>query len=250
MSAPCASAYTPWYMGMQEVPAEYQRGTQRSTSNSAYWQFRDFIESVDENYAEEIQEVKENWSDIETEALENQEIFEETALSLYNQNQDSGQSFLTIYANTLALNAYSMAQGLPIDSDTTAPTVSAMIPDENAIDAPIASLIIVSFSKSMDTSTINATTFTVSDETGEIAGTITSNWLTSTFTPNNKLAYDTVYTVTLANGIKDLSGNSLDPIVYTFKTESLESDEDDSSSDSSGGGGGGGCFFSRISEKD
>ncbi|MGD9211321.1 MAG: C69 family dipeptidase, partial [Desulfobacteraceae bacterium] len=40
MSAPCASAYTPWYMGMQEVPTEYQRGIQRSTSNSAYWQFR------------------------------------------------------------------------------------------------------------------------------------------------------------------------------------------------------------------
>lgn len=57
-------------------------------------------------------------------------------------------------------------------SDTTAPAVGSTSPTNGATDVAISSTITATFSESMDASTINTTTFTVSDGSSNIGGTV------------------------------------------------------------------------------
>jgi methionine-rich copper-binding protein CopC len=68
--------------------------------------------------------------------------------------------------------------------------------------------ITATFSGKMDASTITTSTFVVSDDFGNIAGTVTYTGTTATFTPATDLDYK-VYTATITTGARDLSGNAL-----------------------------------------
>jgi hypothetical protein len=95
-------------------------------------------------------------------------------------------------------------------ADTTAPTVSSVIPLTGASGVSIGSNLSAVFSEPMDLSTVNTTTFTLKQGTTDVAGTVTTpSTTTATFNPTSNLANSTVYTATIATGVKDLAGNAL-----------------------------------------
>jgi hypothetical protein len=122
--------------------------------------------------------------------------------------------------------------GVPGNPDTTPPTVTSIAPGNGGSDVPIGSKVEATFSKAMDATTINGSTFTLTKPDGPdsdtnpdlVSGTVaydsTSN--KATLTPSASLDYSTTYTATVkggANGVKDAAGNPLSADeVWTFTT--------------------------------
>ncbi len=103
--------------------------------------------------------------------------------------------------------------------DTTSPTVSSTTPANNTTGVAINSAMSATFSEAMDSSTITADTFTLTSPAGVITGAVNYSGTTATFTPSSNLAYNTVYTVKITTGVKDLAGNSLAvDYVWSFTT--------------------------------
>jgi hypothetical protein len=99
------------------------------------------------------------------------------------------------------------------------PTVSSTYPLNNASVVERNKAVLLTFSEAMDPLSINNSTFTVTQGTTAIAGTVTYSGKTATFTPANTLAANTVYTWTITTGAKNLAGNALSAnTVWTFTT--------------------------------
>jgi len=99
------------------------------------------------------------------------------------------------------------------------PTVIAISPIGIVLDIPTDSLIIIEFSKDMDSSSITTDTFLVNDGSNNISGTVTYNdsEKTANFTPEINLSYHIEYTTKITTNVKDLAGNSLvDDYIWTF----------------------------------
>ncbi len=102
------------------------------------------------------------------------------------------------------------------DPATTPPVVVLTDPVNGAINVDPAGLIRVFFSKDMDSSTINSSSFTVS---GGINGTVSYSDSVAVFTPNDTLGFNTLYTVTIDTTVADTFGNKLEnPYVFSFTT--------------------------------
>src|ERR1041384_3004015 len=109
--------------------------------------------------------------------------------------------------------------GLAIPADTTAPTVSAVVPLNAATGVGISGKPAAVFSEAMDPLTISTATFTVKQGATPVAGTVTYAGVTATFTPTGNLAPLTTYTATITTATKDLAGNALAAnFVWTFTT--------------------------------
>ena len=67
----------------------------------------------------------------------------------------------------------------------------------------------VTFNEEVKSSTLNAATFTLTQGTTVVAGTVTSDDKKVTFKPAVALTANTVYTGTITTGVKDESGNTL-----------------------------------------
>ena len=93
--------------------------------------------------------------------------------------------------------------------DFIAPTVSSTSPVNGATGVAINSTITAAFSETMQSSTINTNTFTVSDAKGNISGRISYSGTTATFTPSSNLSDSTTYTARITTGVKDIAGNAL-----------------------------------------
>jgi hypothetical protein len=104
--------------------------------------------------------------------------------------------------------------------DTTAPTVSATDPLNGATGVALNKKIAALFSEAMDPATILAANVTVTAPGPvPVLGTVAYVGNTMTFTPTSLLAPNTLYTVTIGVGAKDLAGNPLaSPFVWTFRT--------------------------------
>ena len=102
--------------------------------------------------------------------------------------------------------------GIP---DTTKPAVTLTDPLNNATGVSISKLIVITFSKQMDQTTITSLTFTLKQGSTSVAGAVTYTGTTATFTPAVNLAYSTIYTGTITTGAKDMAGNAL-AINHTF----------------------------------
>jgi hypothetical protein len=100
------------------------------------------------------------------------------------------------------------------------PVVTARSPEPNKTNVPVDTVVTATFSKEMNGSTFDASSFKVEDSGSQVVGAIAydSATRTVTFTPDNPLKTDTEYTVTLTGAIEDMSGNSLfdAPDVWTF----------------------------------
>ena len=99
--------------------------------------------------------------------------------------------------------------GFTTTSDADPPIVISTIPVNGATGVATNSTINVTFSEAMQSSTINANTFTVSDGSGKISGTVSYSGTTATFTPSGNLSDSTTYTAKITTGVRDLAGNAL-----------------------------------------
>jgi hypothetical protein len=94
-------------------------------------------------------------------------------------------------------------------TDVVLPTVTLTNPANNTADVALNQIVTVSFSEPMDHTTINASTFTLKQESTTIGGTVSYTGTTATFKPASNLAPNKNYTATITTGVKDLSGNAL-----------------------------------------
>ncbi|RKY40020.1 MAG: hypothetical protein DRP85_09410, partial [Candidatus Makaraimicrobium thalassicum] len=109
---------------------------------------------------------------------------------------------------------YSTAYALtytPNIINNTPLSILSFTPVENQINTPVTTTVSVIFDKAVLPSTINATTFILASGATSISGSISlsDDGTTASFAPTNTLSYESLITVTLNVGIKDLAGNSL-----------------------------------------
>jgi len=103
--------------------------------------------------------------------------------------------------------------------DVNAPFVSFTIPSKGAVGVPLNQNLEVTFTKTMDASTITTANFTLTQGTTAITGFVTYTDTTAYFAPAVDLAPNTEYTATVTSGVKDLAGNTLDSnYVWKFTT--------------------------------
>lgn len=96
--------------------------------------------------------------------------------------------------------------------DITLPTVTLTDPANSATGVALNKLIVITFSKPMDQTTITSLTFTLKQGSTPVSGAVTYNGTNNkaTFTPaSNSLAYNKIYTATVTTGAKDMAGNAL-----------------------------------------
>jgi hypothetical protein len=101
-----------------------------------------------------------------------------------------------------------------------APVVSSTLPTNGATNVLVGQTISATFSQTMSSSTISASTFTVTGPGGvAVAGAVSYSGLVATFTPKTNLANSTVYTATITSGVSSIAGSSLAAnYVWTFTT--------------------------------
>jgi hypothetical protein len=124
---------------------------------------------------------------------------------------------IVLLAGGLAYFAY-LASTAP---SSNAPTVTLTSPFYGATGTGINTKLLVTFSKAMDTTTLNNGTLTLAHGSTATTGKVTFTSLTETFAPTAQLATNTKYTATVTTGAKDSSGNRLAVnYVWSFTTGS------------------------------
>lgn len=117
---------------------------------------------------------------------------------------------------SILLSSFLAACGAETAPDNTAPSILSTIPSSNfmrvnsssnATGVAINSKISAVFSETMNSTTINASTFKIDGVTGAIA--YDSATKTATFTPSAPLKKLKKYSVTVTTGVKDVAGNAL-----------------------------------------
>jgi hypothetical protein len=102
------------------------------------------------------------------------------------------------------------------------PSVLSSDPAVDATDVVLNKTVTVTFSKAMDASSLNSTTFTINQETTPVEGTISYSGTMVSFKPTISLTPGTVYTGTVTTGAISDSGNSLEnDYVWEFTTGNL-----------------------------
>jgi hypothetical protein len=137
-----------------------------------------------------------------------------TLCSLINVLSGQGIISTTPAANAVKRLAYLALLGIVCATPVLAipPTISSTYPGSNGFDAPVDTVIIVTFSNSMDITTINSNTFVVfSSQTGRLQGNYTFNADTTviSFTPTHPFTVGEPVGVTLTTGIADANGDTL-----------------------------------------
>jgi hypothetical protein len=113
-------------------------------------------------------------------------------------------------------NEVTIPSGTP---DTTAPTVTSMVPVANTVGVALNSNIIAVFGEAMDSLTITETTFTLRHGSTTDGGSVTYSGVSAVFNPGSNLLASTAYTATVTTGARDLAGNALlTNHVWTFTT--------------------------------
>jgi hypothetical protein len=109
-------------------------------------------------------------------------------------------------------------------SDATAPTVMSTNPLDGAIDFPLNRNLVVEFSEGLAPSSVNSSSFIVTDGITSVAGAVVYAGTSVTFNPTNDLAANTLYTATLTTDITDLA-TPANPLatdyVWSFTTDAV-----------------------------
>lgn len=116
--------------------------------------------------------------------------------------------------NPLATTTWNFRTAL----DTTAPTIVSRSPAPGATGVPVGSNVVVTFSEPV---TAGANSFTLTNAAGVrvlALVTLSADGRTLTLDPLLNLTAGRTYTVGLTNGIRDLAGNRLAPVTWTFGT--------------------------------
>lgn len=112
MATPCTSAFTPWYLGNQEIPVAFRNGTNQHSANSAYWTFRDLSRYTDVRYQTVIGKTREQIESFEKQEFEAQAKLEDDALKLYGGNKDQAVRFLAGYSSKMAEQSLRLGNSL------------------------------------------------------------------------------------------------------------------------------------------
>jgi hypothetical protein len=105
--------------------------------------------------------------------------------------------------------------------DTTPPTVSSVMPANNATGIMLNASVSATFSEAMTNAALNTSSFSLRPSASgpTVAGTVNVSGNTATFTPSTSLAGSTQYTATIDAGVTDAAGNALGSnYVWQFKT--------------------------------
>ena len=120
--------------------------------------------------------------------------------------------------NALAREEWTFRTGTT--ADTTPPTVESTVPAPGALGVLVGANITATFSEAMLGSSISTSTFTVTGA-ASVSGTVTlaADNVTAIFDPGVDLDPNTIYTVTITNGVKDLASNQMSAnYQWTFTT--------------------------------
>lgn len=97
--------------------------------------------------------------------------------------------------------------------------VTSTSPADGAINVPTNTTITAIFTENLDPTTVNDTTFLLTQAGTPVAGTVSSAGKTAVFAPTAALTANTAYTATLTTGVKDFDGEPLKSNkVWTFTT--------------------------------
>lgn len=99
--------------------------------------------------------------------------------------------------------------GNTVNEDAASPTIISTSPGNNATGLAVNSNVKVTFSETMDSSSINSSTFTVRKGGSNINGSISYGGTFATFLPISSLSTFRGYTATITTGVKDSNGNAL-----------------------------------------
>ncbi|MBM9576888.1 Ig-like domain-containing protein [Leptospira sp. 201903070] len=145
--------------------------------------------------------------------------FDPTAALAYNTNYTATitTTVKDVAGNPMAVN-YSWSFTTGNTPDITPPTVVLASPINGATGVATNANVIVAFSESMDCTTLNTITFSLSAGAA-IPGTVTCSGASATFAPTAAFAPGTLVTATLTVGAMDLTGNPIAaPYSWTFTT--------------------------------
>lgn len=105
------------------------------------------------------------------------------------------------------------------ETDTTPPVLVLISPAENAVNVPVSSLILVTFSEPVDSASVTASSFIVTASGVVVTGALSVAGAAATFTPAIDLPYGAVITLQLTSAIHDTAGNPLSAATYSFIIE-------------------------------
>jgi len=129
-AAPCSSVFTPWYLGMKEIPkAYYKPGDFKKQielkyhfnypaekfvfdSEFAFDIFNELEGLVDIDYKRAIKFVRKTWHPFEDYQFAYQPLIEEVALKLFEKDENLARKFLEDYSYSRALFALEKAKEL------------------------------------------------------------------------------------------------------------------------------------------
>lgn len=98
--------------------------------------------------------------------------------------------------------------------DITQPKVTSLVTSPAAVGGvvPVSAVVVATFDKALDVTTLNATNFTLKQGTTAVPGSVQWNSVskTATFKPTSNLTVDKSYTATVTTAIRDTVGNFLD----------------------------------------
>jgi hypothetical protein len=92
---------------------------------------------------------------------------------------------------------------------TALPTVTATTPVSAATAVARNTEVTATFSEPMEASTINSTTFTLSQGGFSVAGSVTYSGVIATFVPTTALTANTLVTATITTGAEDIGGDAM-----------------------------------------
>ena len=156
-------------------------------------------------------------------------ITHDVSNTIFTFTPSSALAINTVYTATITTGAQDTF-GNPLATDfvwsfrtaangcNPSPTVVSVTPANSATGVCSLAVITATFSEAMNTSSINAATFTV---TPGVTGTITHDVTDTifTFTPSSPLWINTLYTATISTGAQDTFGNALaTDFVWSFRT--------------------------------
>jgi MYXO-CTERM domain-containing protein len=120
----------------------------------------------------------------------------------------------------IATSSFTVTAG----ADTTAPTVSSTLPDNNATGVAVGSTVTATFNEAIDPATVTTASFLLQAGVDNVAGAVALNGAgtIATFTPSAALADNTTYTATLTTAITDNAANPLAAAyVWTFTASAV-----------------------------
>ena len=104
----------------------------------------------------------------------------------------------------------------------TPPSIVSIYPESGSVSIPVdMDDILITFSKHIDSSSVNSSTFITTDSDGNtVSGTYSVSNDTISFNPSSNLAYNTEFTITAKSAILDVDGNPMaEEFSWTFTTE-------------------------------